>query len=74
MRTIIEVPNKVIEDLDRVSRLQKRSRAALIREAIAEYLKNKSLPASDSAFGLWKKNKGSDGLEYQESIRSEWDR
>jgi metal-responsive CopG/Arc/MetJ family transcriptional regulator len=73
MRTIIEVPNEVIESLDRVGRLQKCSRAALIREAIAEYLQQKSLPESDAAFGLWKK-RGRDGLAYQESLRSEWDR
>jgi predicted transcriptional regulator len=72
MRTIIEVPDEVIESLDRVGRLRKRSRAALIREAITDYLHNKTLPESDAAFGLWK-GKDREGLEYQERLRSEWD-
>jgi len=37
MRTIIEVPDDVIESLDRLRALEKRSRTTVIREAIDGY-------------------------------------
>lgn len=72
MRTIIEVPDNIIESLDRVSGSEKRSRAAIIREAISEYLHRKSLPPAEAAFGLWK-SKLQDGVEYQNELRSDWE-
>jgi metal-responsive CopG/Arc/MetJ family transcriptional regulator len=53
MRTIIDVPNEVIESLDRVRATEKRSRAAVIREAIDAYLEKKTAPEAEAAFGLW---------------------
>lgn len=52
MRTVIDVPDELIESLDQVGALEQRSRAALIRDAITEYLKVKSIPAAEEAFGL----------------------
>ena len=52
MRTIIDVPDEVIESLDRVRANEKRSRAAVIREAIDAYLLKKAAPEVDAAFGL----------------------
>ena len=72
MRTIIEVPDEIIQSLDRVCGSEKRSRAALIREAIIEYLRHKSLPLAETAFGLWKSNP-KDGVKYQNEIRADWD-
>ncbi|KAF0093042.1 MAG: CopG family transcriptional regulator [Puniceicoccaceae bacterium 5H] len=72
MRTIIEVPDEVIASLDQLGAREKRSRAALIRDAIDGYLRQKSLPAADAAFGLWKQQP-EDGLSYQERLRGEWD-
>ncbi len=71
MRTVIDVPDALIESLDQVGALEQRSRAALIREAITQYLKVKSIPAADEAFGLWKK-RAVDGVQYQRSLRDEW--
>ena len=71
MRTIIEIPDDVIESLDRVGRLQKQSRTAVIREAISEYLQQKSVLLAKAAFGLWTE-KQKDGVEYQDELRSEW--
>ena len=73
MRTIIEVPEEVIRNLDKVGNQQSKSRAAIIREAIHLYLENKELRNSDAAFGVWK-SKGKEGLKYQEQLRSEWSR
>lgn len=72
MRTIIDVPDDVIESLDRVRAREKRSRAAVIREAIDVYLRSKSAPEVENAFGLWKA-KSRDGVQYQRELRSDWD-
>ena len=71
MRTIIEVPEEILNSLDQIVKQQRKSRAAIIREAIHLYLDQKELPNSDAAFGVWKKKK-KDGLDYQEQLRSEW--
>lgn len=71
MRTVIDVSDEMIQSLDRVSGAEKRSRAALIREAIAEYLRMKSVLPAESAFGIWKANK-TDGVHYQNDLREEW--
>lgn len=73
MRTIIEVPAEVIQNLDKVGNQQRKSRAAIIREAIQQYLEGRELRNSDAAFGVWK-GKGKEGLKYQEQLRSEWSR
>lgn len=73
MRTIIEVPDEIIKNLDQVGRQQKKSRAAIIREAISAYLQQRAIADSDAAFGLWK-GKSKDALEYQNEMRSEWER
>lgn len=72
VRTVIDVPSELIRDLDRVSVAEKRSRAALIRDAIAEYLRVKSVTPAEAAFGIWKGG-GQDGCAYQDSLRREWD-
>ena len=72
MRTIIDIPDQLIESLDRMGTAHRKSRAALVREAISEFLRAKSIPAADAAFGLWKHRK-KDGLEYQADLRREWE-
>ena len=49
----------------------KQPRAAIIREAIAEYLERHSIKSVDAAFGLWGAE-SMDGLAYQEKARAEW--
>lgn len=71
MRTVIDVPDALIKSLDRVSGAEQRSRAALIREAIAEFLRLKSVPEAEAAFGLWKQRRR-DGVLYQNDLRDEW--
>lgn len=73
MRTIIEIPEEVIRNLDKLGKQQSKSRAAIIREAIQLYLETRELRNSDAAFGVWR-NKGKEGLKYQEQLRSEWSR
>ena len=70
LRTIIDIPEPQVKALEDLSRGQNQSRAALIREAIQEYLARRR-PQADDGFGLWGEG-GVDGLAYQEKARSEW--
>jgi metal-responsive CopG/Arc/MetJ family transcriptional regulator len=67
----IDVPDEIIESLDLGSKQARRSRAALIREAISEHLRNNHPPPTISAFGIWNgKLKVSHGC--QAALRSDW--
>ena len=71
MRTIVDLPEKQIEALKRMSEASRSSRAELVRRAIDEYLA-RHLPAQgDEAFGIWGKRE-IDGLDYQDRMRDEW--
>ena len=72
MRTVIDVPDKLIESLDQLGGAAQISRAALIREAIAYFLQRKSVPKAEAAFGLWRQRK-KDGVRYQTELRGEWE-
>ncbi len=77
MRTLVDLPAEQIEALDALSRAERRSRAAIIREAVSDYMKERDRAARraliESGIGLWK-DRDIDGLAYQEAIRAEWDR
>jgi predicted transcriptional regulator len=59
--------------LDRVGKTHQKSRAALVREAITDFLREKSIPQAEAAFGLWKE-RNLDGVAYQNDLRQEWER
>jgi metal-responsive CopG/Arc/MetJ family transcriptional regulator len=71
MRTLVDIEERDLLLLDRLATEAKRSRAALIREAIGDFLRHRRAPSEEQAFGLWGKGKV-DGLAYQRKIRSEW--
>ena len=74
MRTIIDLPDRQIEALDRVGRSRKLSRAELIRQAVERYLQE-NLPAREEAFGLWQRSGvRRDGVAFQRRLRKEWKR
>ncbi len=72
MRTVIDVPEEVIETLDRVSSSERRSRASVIREVLTKYVENLTQPNLEAAFGIWS-DKAKDGVDYQNDLRTEWD-
>jgi len=72
MRTLVDLPERELEQLTLLSRSRKTSRAELIRRAIAGYLAQNRAGLEDS-FGLWK-DRGVDGVAYQERMRGEWER
>jgi predicted transcriptional regulator len=71
MRALVDIEDTQIQRLDELARRQKRSRAAVIRQALREYIDASTAQSADEAFGLWG-DRAVDGLEYQERIRSEW--
>jgi len=71
MRTLIDIGESDIRALDDLAKSRQASRAALIRQAVAEYLGRHRQTAGQGAFGLWG-NGGEDGLAYQERVRQEW--
>lgn len=75
MRTLIDVPEEDLEWLDRKAAAEGKSRAALVREAVAEFRAKESRKGIERYFGLWRDRKDvSDGLAYQRQLRGEWDR
>jgi len=71
MRTLVDVGDAQLQELDELSKQERRSRAALIREAIDDFLAKRHSKYEGDAFGLWGKRKV-DGLVYQERVRGEW--
>ena len=71
MRTVVDLADRQLEALNELSKQEKRSRAALIREAIDDYLAKRRSKQESEAFGLWGKRKVC-GLTYQRKVRSEW--
>jgi len=71
MRALIELPEDQLRALSEIGRRTRRSRAAVIRDAIAGYLAAQRGGAQAEAFGLWG-TKAPDGLAYQRKARAEW--
>lgn len=71
MRTIIDIPDDQVEELARLGRRERVSRAELIRRAIAAFLRRHDTPEDDHAFGLWR-DRRRDGLAYEDDLRRDW--
>jgi len=76
MRTLVDLPDQDVQRLDELARRSNRSRAAVIREAVAAHLRDAAGENwLDDAFGLWAHEGFSeDGVDYQRRLRAEWDR
>ena len=71
MRTLIDMNDTQVRGLDQLARQERRSRAAVIRAAIDDYLARHRTDEVDGGFGLWGQRK-IDGLDFQAKARSEW--
>ena len=73
MRTLVDSPDKDIEQLDALAASSKRSRAAEIREAVRTYLERKA--NNDwirRGAGYWKDRTDiGDAVEYQRAMRED---
>jgi hypothetical protein len=77
-RILADLPDDDIQWLDRLAEQQGKSRAAVLREAVASY---RAQPADDdlswldAGFGLWARSGvAHDPLEYERKRRAEWTR
>lgn len=84
MRTLIDMPEQQIKELEVICVARKLSRAEAVRQAVAAFIEQ-NRPSRDAAFGLWKGQSirlpgrsaeagllPEDGLAYQETLRGEW--
>ena len=81
MRTLIDIPDRQIEELTAICAARQVSRAEAVRQAINAFIEQ-NRPVRGAAFGLWKGQAAylpgeseplpEDGLAYQEKLRSEW--
>ena len=71
MRTLVDLPDRDLQELTELGKRQQTIRASLIREAVAAYLAARRRGSETDAFGLWG-SKGPDGLAHQRKIRAEW--
>lgn len=71
MRTLIDLPDPQIQALAALCERVKQPRAAIIREAVAEYLERRAVKPAEAAYGLWGAE-AMDGLAYQQKVREQW--
>jgi metal-responsive CopG/Arc/MetJ family transcriptional regulator len=71
MRTIIDIPEALLAELDANAQHERVSRAEVVRRAVAEYVAKRPLASPDIAFGVWK-GKKIDALTFVDRLRGEW--
>lgn len=73
MRTLIDIPENLLAQVDELAQRENISRAEAVRRAMKEYVDQRRAPRPDAAFGIWKARR-IDALESEESLRREWER
>ena len=74
-RILADLPPEDIEWLDRLAAEQGKSRASVLREAVAAYRADAPKDWTDAGFGLWARHGiAVDPAEYDRKRRAEWTR
>lgn len=72
-RFLVDVPAEDVRRLDEIARAEGKSRTAVIREAVANYIAESNKDWLEAGFGLWAKyGFKEDGMDYQNRLREEW--
>lgn len=72
-RFLVDVPAEDVQRLDEIAKREGKSRAAVLREAVSNYLEASGKEGFEKYFGLWERHGSKvDGLEYQRELRREW--
>ena len=72
-RFLVDVPEEDVARLDALARAGGKSRAAVLREAVSNYIAAESKQGFEKYFGLWERHGSKvDGLEYERKLRDEW--
>lgn len=69
----MDIPDKMLKEIDEVAKRDSISRAEAVRRAMADFIATRSVSTTDSAFGIWR-SRHIDALDYEDSVRGEWDR
>lgn len=71
-RILVDIPDHHIAILNDIAAMDGIARAEVVRIAVTRYVRERAGKAAPrAAFGMWK-GRNTDGLEYQEEMRSEW--
>ena len=69
----VDVPADDVRKLDEIAKREGKSRAAVLREAVSNYLEESRKEGFEKYFGLWERHGSTvDGLEYERQLREEW--
>lgn len=72
-RILTEIPDEDVRQLDEIAKREGKSRAAVLREAVTDYLEVCGKEGFEKYFGLWERHGSTvDGLEYERKLRGEW--
>ncbi len=72
-RFLVDIPEEDVARLDALAKAEGKSRAAVLREAVANFIAAESQQGFEKYFGLWERHGSTvDGLEYEEKLRGEW--
>lgn len=72
-RFLVDIPEEDVARLDALARAEGKSRAAVLREAVADYIAAESKQGFEKYFGLWERHGSTiDGLDYERKLRGEW--
>jgi hypothetical protein len=72
-RFLVDVPADDVRKLDEIAKREGKSRAAVLREAVSNYLEVTGKEGFEKYFGLWERHGSTvDGLEYERNLRGEW--
>ena len=72
-RFLVDVPVDDVRKLGEIAKREGKSRAAVLREAVADYLDVCGKEGFEKYFGLWERHGSTvDGLEYERQSRGEW--
>ena len=72
-RFLVDVPADDVRKLDEIAKREGKSRAAVLREAVSNYLEVCGKEGFEKYFGLWERHGSTvDGLDYERQLRGEW--
>ena len=72
-RFLVDIPDDDLAKIDAIARVEGKSRAAVLREAVADYIAESSKDWLQAGFGLWAKHGfDEDGMHNQDRLRDEW--
>jgi hypothetical protein len=71
-RFLVDVPADDVRKLDEIAKREGKSRAAVLREAVSNYIEASGKAGFEKYFGLWERCGSTvDGLAYERQLRGE---